>query len=311
MGSRQDYEEALARRLALLRAELTGTLPPRAAQDADVGRISSLDDLLEGPQREAVPHDTDQPASADGVDQAVGGAAPTTLPVPGRHASRRFAAPAWLPQTALGPGPVAVVAVLLALGLAVTAWWALRSRPEPVGAAVPVAAGIATPLAVPGTSVSASPSAPAEVVVHVAGRVRHPGIVVLKSGARVVDALRAAGGARPGVDLVGINLARPLIDGEQVLVGVGTPAPDGGAGQAGTGAAGAAGSGGVDAAGMVNLNTATAVELEELPGVGPVTAAAIVAFREEHGSFTSVDELLDVSGIGEATLAEIAPHATV
>jgi competence protein ComEA len=294
MGSRQDYEEALARRLALLRAELTGTVPP-APGDVAAG---------------AAEHGAAEQGAEDGrvgdVDAPMVGSAPlTTLPAPGRHASRRFAAPQWLPQTALGPGPVAVVAVLLALGLAVTAWWVLRSRPEPVPAAVPVAAGIATPLAVPGTSVGAAPRAPAEVVVHVAGRVRHPGIVVLKPGARVIDALRAAGGARPGVDLVGINLARALVDGEQVLVGVGAPVPAGAVDPAGV-----AGSG-VDAAGTVNLNTATAAELEELPGVGPVTAASIVAFREEHGSFTSVDELLDVSGIGEATLAEIAPHATV
>ncbi|WP_220699289.1 helix-hairpin-helix domain-containing protein [Nocardioides cavernaquae] len=304
MGSRQDYDEALARRLALLRAELTGTLPP-AKQVARDERPSQLDELLDGPPRESArEHTVEHPAPEEAGD-AVGGVPLTTLPVPGRHASRRFAAPGWLPETALGPGPVAVVAVLLALGLAVTAWWVLRSRPEPVDAAVPVAAGIATPLAVPGTSVAPAPSAPAEVVVHVAGRVRRPGIVVLSPGARVIDALKAAGGSRPGVDLVGINLARPLVDGEQVLVGVGEPVPA-------VGSAGPAGAGsGVDAAGMVNLNTATPAELEELPGVGPVTAASIVTFREEHGSFTSVDELLDVSGIGEATLAEIAPHATV
>jgi len=281
MGSRQDYEEALARRLALLRAELTGTLPRQQTDAPAPGPVA-------------------EPAEA--VD---GGVPVTALPVPGRHASRRFAPPAWLPQTALGPGPVAVVAVIVALGLALTAWWALRSKPEPVDTAVPVAAGIATPLAVPGTSVAASPSEPSEVVVHVAGRVRHPGIVVLKPGARVIDAVKAAGGARPGVDLTGINLARPLVDGEQVLVGVGPVAPAaGGPGAVGPGT-------GVDAAGKVNLNTATEAELEELPGVGPVTAVAIVTFREEHGSFTSVDELLDVSGIGDATLAQIAPHATV
>jgi len=287
MGSRQDYEDALARRLALLRAELIGT-PPQLSTPEPAEAVEVRED----------------PDAPDGDGVLV-----TSLPVPGRHASRRFAPPLWLPQAAVGPGAVAVVAVLLAIGLGVTAWWALRSRPEPVGRAVPVA----TPLAVPGTSVSAAATAPAEVIVHVAGRVRHPGIVVLKPGARVVDAVRAAGGPRPGVDLTGINLARPLVDGEQVLVGLGAPgAAAGAAGPAGAaGGGGSVGGGGVDAAGMVNLNSATAAELEELPGVGPVTAAAIVTFREEHGSFTSVDELLDVSGIGEATLAEIAPHATV
>jgi competence protein ComEA len=293
MGSRQDYEEALAKRLALLRAELMG--PP--------AEPAPMRELMREPVRASAPAVGAHLVESEPSDSPLQAA--SALPVPGRHASRRFPAIGWLPQAALGPGPVAVVAVLLALGLGVTAWWVLRARPEPVTVAMPVAAGIATPLAVPGASSGpvATSSAPAEVVVHVAGRVRKPGIVVLQPGARVVDAIKAAGGARRGVDLTGINLARPLVDGEQVLVGVGAPVA--------AGSPGGTSAGGVDAAGMINLNTATATELEELPGVGPVTAAAIVAFREEHGSFTSVDELLDVSGIGEATLAQISPHATV
>ena len=140
------------------------------------------------------------------------------------------------------------------------------------------------------------------VTVDVAGRVRRPGIVVLAAGARVVDAIKAAGGARPGVDLSSLNLARLLVDGEQVLVGVAAPA----------GVVGSLGATAVPTPGvLVNLNTATQPELEALPEVGPVTAQAILAWRTEHGGFTSVDELLEVDGIGEATLATVAPLVTV
>jgi len=134
--------------------------------------------------------------------------------------------------------------------------------------------------------------------------VRHPGIAVLPAGSRVVDAVRAAGGMRPGVPLGSVNMARPLTDGEQVLVGVA-----GGGGPPGVVAPSPSGTSGPVA--LVNLNTADQTALESLPGVGPVTAQAILQWRTEHGGFTSVDELLEVSGIGDATLAEIAPHVTV
>ena len=144
-------------------------------------------------------------------------------------------------------------------------------------------------------------------MVDVAGKVRRPGIATLPLGSRVVDALEAAGGARRGVRLGTLNLARVLTDGEQVVVGQqGVPgvAPSAAA-SPGTGG-GAAGS-----TPMVNLNSATQAELEELPGVGPVTAQAILTFRSEQGAFTAVDELLEVSGIGDATLAELAPFVTL
>ena len=136
----------------------------------------------------------------------------------------------------------------------------------------------------------------------VTGKVRRPGIVVLEPGARVVDALDAAGGARRGADLAGLNLARLLVDGEQIVVGV--PSPPGPA-------ASAAGSPGPDPGALVNLNTASIAELDELPGVGPVTAQAIVDWRTGNGGFRSVDQLLDVDGIGEKTLADLAPLVTV
>lgn len=143
------------------------------------------------------------------------------------------------------------------------------------------------------------------MVVDVAGKVRHPGIVELPAGSRVIDAIRAAGGARPHVDLSSINLARPLVDGEQILVGISPVSPS----APFLGDPTSTSTDGPTA--LVNLNTATEPELETLPGVGPVTAAAILQWRSEHGAYTSVDELLEIDGIGDATLADLAPLVTV
>jgi competence protein ComEA len=132
------------------------------------------------------------------------------------------------------------------------------------------------------------------VVVDVAGKVRRPGVATLPAGSRVVDAIRKAGGARPGVDLTGLNLARVLVDGEQILVGV---AP-----VAGVAASASAQPGAADGGSLVNLNTATLDQLDGLPGVGPVTAQKILDWRSAHGAFTAIDELLEVDGIGEAIL---------
>ena len=117
----------------------------------------------------------------------------------------------------------------------------------------------------------------------------------------MVDALEAAGGARRGVDLTALNLARLVVDGEQILVGV-APAP---------GVAGSLGTSAPEGTSLVNLNTADQAALETLPGVGPVTAEAILAWRTDNGGFTSVDELLEVDGIGEATLEDLAPLVTL
>jgi competence protein ComEA len=167
---------------------------------------------------------------------------------------------------------------------------------------------LATPVDPGGGSVappSGSPRGAAasagKVVVDVAGRVRHPGIVVLREGARVIDALRAAGGAGHGVDLGGLNLARVLTDGEQVVVG----------GPAVTGPAASVPTSGSPVTGLVNINTADETALESLPEVGPVTAQSIITWRTQHGGFTSVDQLLDVDGIGDATLAKLTPYVTI
>jgi competence protein ComEA len=202
-----------------------------------------------------------------------------------------------------GHAVVIVLVVLLGLAGAALLLGIGRPRVEPVEGAVTatvVATGTpASGLAEPDDS--AAGGASAQLVVHVAGKVRTPGIVRLPPGSRVLDAVDAAGGAKPGVDLTGLNLARLLTDGEQVLVGVPPPAGGGAAAAASPGAA----------AGPVNLNTATAEALESLPGIGPALAGRILAWRTEHGRFMSVDELQEVSGIGPAIFAELADLVTV
>lgn len=259
-------------------------------------------------------------------------------PPRGRHAHRPLSAGArlggWvqdrLPETlrgrvALGSAQVGVVTLLLACGVLWAAWATSRTPAEPVAASHPVvvepptaatpatqaaavpsseaADGGSTPLAAPA---SGGPAATTELVVDVQGTVRRPGIVVLPTGSRVVDALEAAGGytGRRG-RLGAVNLARPLVDGEQILVGraaaAAVPVPS----------AYAAAPGSEASAPLVSLNTADQAALETLPGVGPVTAGAILQWRDEHGPFTAVDQLLEVSGIGEKTLAQIAPFVTL
>lgn len=127
------------------------------------------------------------------------------------------------------------------------------------------------------------------ITVHVAGAVRSPGVVEVAAGSRAGNAIAAAGGALPEADLARVNLAAPLSDGQQLVVPV----------MAGAGPAAA------DADGRVRINLAGPAELETLPGVGPVLAARIIAYREENGPFAVVEDLLDVAGIGEAKLAAL------
>ena len=150
--------------------------------------------------------------------------------------------------------------------------------------------------------------APAEVVVHVVGAVHRPGLVRLPAGSRVSDAVAAAGGTTAAARAASVNLARVLVDGEQVVVqsrnGPPVVAAPGAAAGAPPGAAPAP-------AGPVDLNTATLEALDGLPGIGPVLAQRILDWRTAHGRFSSVDELGEVSGIGEATLADLRPAVTV
>lgn len=208
-----------------------------------------------------------------------------------------------------GTGPVARVSTATATDSG-SGRASVGSSPLVPGTAVSggVAGAAASPSA--GASAGAAPAAAGgpsptgSVVVDVAGKVRHPGVVRLDAGSRVVDAIERAGGVVGHPRLLGLNRARVLVDGEQILVGI-KAAPGVAASAA---AAPGAPTGGGD---MVNLNLADEQQLEELPGVGPVTAQKILEWRTQHGSFTSVDELMEVDGIGEKTLAEIAPHATL
>lgn len=185
---------------------------------------------------------------------------------------------------------LALAAVVLGLG----ARQMLAARaPGGDGEAVPAARASTVP------KVSAAPAG-ARVIVHVAGRVRRPGVYRLREGARVDDAVRRAGGALGDADLTAVNLAAEVEDGRQVVVPV----------KASAGAPAAAGPGEAPAE-PLNLNTATSEQLQELDGVGPGIAAKILAYRQEHGGFGSVKELGDVPGIGEKRLAALEASVTV
>jgi competence protein ComEA len=136
------------------------------------------------------------------------------------------------------------------------------------------------------------------ITVHVTGWVMNPGLVALPEGSRVADAVAGAGGLRPGADTTNVNLASVLADGEQVVI----PGPGAEPAREGEPDPGD---------GLVHLNRATAAELETLPGVGPVLAERIVQYREEHGPFRTVEDLLDVPGIGEAKLASLREQVKV
>lgn len=239
----------------------------------------------------------------------------TGAPQPGKHAAGPgsgradrllFLSPPHRGRLVLALG-VAILAVLVA------AWSVWRSAPRPVPVASAGAAARTSGGSPPaGTPMSTAPSAGVGgsakvVVVDVAGKVRHPGIATLPAGARVVDAIRRAGGVRPGVDLSGVNLARVLVDGEQILVGLGPVAAQG----AGAAVAPAGPDSAPATGALVDLNTASATDLEGLPGVGPVTAQKVIAWRSAHGSFTAINELLEIPGIGPKTFAKIAPGVTL
>jgi competence protein ComEA len=184
---------------------------------------------------------------------------------------------------------LAVVAVVVvAFGLR-----QMGGRGEPPSAA-------AEPAALP-VQPAAGSSSGGQVTVHVAGAVRDPGVYRLRGGQRVDDAVQRAGGATAKADLSAVNLAAPLEDGRQILVPL----------RAQAGAAPAAGSAPGAAPVKVNLNTATAEQLDTLAGVGPATAAKILAHREQHGAFGSVEDLADVPGIGERRLAALRELVTV
>lgn len=189
---------------------------------------------------------------------------------------------------------VAAVAGAVLLGIAVAVGLVMSGRnsePE-VSPVLPAASvsEVATP--------SATSSAPGgSIVISVVGRVATPGLVTLPDGARVADALEAAGGPKSGVNLGGLNLARRLTDGEQIYVGVPIP-PN-------AETPGTASSTGEPGAAQVDLNSASLTALDTLPGVGPVTAQRIVDWRTEHGRFSSVDQLREIEGIGPTRFGKL------
>ena len=228
-------------------------------------------------------------------------------------------------RLALAPRAAMVFgALLLVLGLGLALRAVLTAPDGASGAASPTATGLPAaavdpavdPAATgpPGSAAAPGPADPAgapagRIVVHVVGAVVSPGVVVLADGARVADAIAAAGGAASDADTEQLNLARVLGDGEQVRVphaGEQLVAPDPGPSPPG-GVSGGSTPGG----GVVNINTAGAAELEALPGIGPALAARIVEYRDGHGPFASVDDLTDVPGIGPAKLEALRSQATV
>ena len=237
------------------------------------------------------------------------------IPRPAPDAARVVVVDGW---RRLRSDPRVGVAVLLLVALAAGVAWfragiapgAPPSSPAHAGARAP------RPTTSPASSTSTS-TAGRPLVVYVIGAVRTPGIVQLQPGARIVDAILAAGGSVAGADVARLNLAEPVADGERIAVPIfGQPPPAldptavvGGASP--TNPADGSSSAGMSTNASVNINTATVAQLDTLPGIGPTTAAAIVREREAHGPFSSVDELERVKGIGQAKLAQLRDRVTV
>jgi len=198
---------------------------------------------------------------------------------------------------------VRVGALLLVAAVAGLVWYQAGRAATPGAPAADAAAG---PRA---HAVATTTSTAPPVLVHVAGAVAHPGLVRIAKGARVADAIAAAGGGVPDADLDRLNLAARVADGQRILVTrVGAPAPAT-ADDATFPAAG--GTGDPSDGAPVDLNTATLADLDTLPGIGPTLAAAIIRERDRRGGFTSVDQLRDVRGIGEKRFADLRDLVTV
>ncbi|MEV7019629.1 ComEA family DNA-binding protein [Streptomyces sp. NPDC093991] len=298
---------------------------PSGAHAARPGRFLGVgpegDEPATHPVRLPAPRPRHEAGDAGDRPDAVAGEAPDGAPEPGPPPgpppgrwgpALRERLPLWV-QVRCGLERRSVVALsallVLALVFAVQHFWTGRTQPVRAPEVVR-AAPAAQEGAEGGTGPSGAPRAPGswaqaggtaapEIVVDVSGKVRDPGVHRLPAGSRVEDALRAAGGVRPGTRTGGLNRARFLVDGEQVVVG--GPAPAGAAAPAppaGTGTAAAP-------TAPVSLNTATVDQLDTLPGVGPVLARHIVDYRTRNGGFRSVDELREVNGIGDRRFADL------
>lgn len=207
-----------------------------------------------------------------------------------------------------GRRPVALIAGLVIA--AAVAFWLFRPVPPPVESVIPLATTGGPPPSAP-ASETTSTAIGEDLVVQAAGAVTSPGVYRLSPGARVDDLLRAAGGIADGADLDRVNLAAPVADGERVWVPqVGEEPPEVVSGTGAPPAPSGDGAGDEEVA-IVDINTASGTELETLPGVGPATAEAILTYRDAQGGFSSVEELLEVRGIGEAKLEAVRPLVTV
>lgn len=209
--------------------------------------------------------------------------------------------------------------VLSVAFVGVAGWWLVQTPPPPPEASLSFAS---TTVATSATIITSAPivnATPPIITVHVAGSVKNPGVYRLKYGSRINDGIVAAGGATSAANLDVINLATVLNEGEQIYVPKRGEKPHTITDRAQLGAGGGA-AGGLNGVGgatgsavlqLININLASVVELEQLPGVGPATAKAIVAYREKNGAFLKVEDLLKVRGIGSAKLSEILPRARV
>jgi len=278
----------------------------RADARPSVARVSRRDPHPATERLSGLLGERPPPPDAPGADTGLSELLSAVEPEPrgrGRlHAVLRRLLPERWKGARLDPGrPGATALALVAIGAALVAAvgvWSQRPRAEPVDT-LPVVSADA-PARTPSPTPAATPTpAPGPLVVSVSGKVRRPGLVEVPAGARVADAVTAAGGPLPGVELSGVNLARKVSDGEQIAVAV-PPAPD---------AAGSAAAGGTPdtgpPVGPLDLNLATADQLDALPGVGPVTAERILEWRVRNGRFTSVEQLREVEGIGERRFSQL------
>ena len=205
--------------------------------------------------------------------------------------------------------------------MVVGVWWVVRVPPPPPEASIPFATtSVASNTIASNTDASSAISSSANITVYVSGEVVKPGVYVLLATARVIDALQAAGGATNQADLVVVNLAAPLVDAAQVFIPrmgstprVTLPRPHAGINLpiAGAGAGAGAVGGATSTAGIVDINSATISDLDALPGVGPSTAQAIIDYRVANGPYASVDDLLNVRGIGPSKLAAMRARVRV
>ena len=285
MGHRSKADLELARLISDRVALVLADRPPRRARDPD----ELLDGLPDNPPDDVSYERPDELSDklSDELSHELADELPGELP---RQRFSRI--------------HVGVVSTLLILGLITAGWLLLRARP--VAVASPGDVVTVTTSGPTMASATPSPKGAAKIVVHIFGAVRHPGLVRLPESSRVQDAIDAAGGLTRRADPGELNLAQLLSDGQQVVIGTRSEPAGEVRDQAGSGTAR-----GPSATGALDLNRANQSQLEELPGVGPVTAQAILTWRQQHGRFSRIEELQEVDGIGPKTYAQIAPHVRV